>query len=346
MAELFQDFEINRRPWWERVWRILAGSLVVHAVFIASVLFVPGVREAVNIASIFSKAKYVDKDYDKTVIGERAVLINPNAFEYPPGYFLSPAEQQAQLAPQIIETAKPAPPPPPPPAPRIPRIKPKPVPVAAASPLPSPQPSPSEDLTAGLNDNMSKEERDRKLNEIADKNKVERPDEDTINKKPLKDWLAKAKEAKEKNEFDVSQPIELIIEADRGPDGKLINAEVVSKKGDPKLEPYVKDFVAALSDSGALAFLKDVKHIRLKVNLTDTDVTVEVSSEVDSPDRASQIAKGYSLLLVGGRIAKKGQTEEIIYKNTKISADGKQIVVNFTMPRKDATEILTKLSTS
>lgn len=346
MTELFQDFEINRSPWWERVWRIIAGSLVIHAVFVASVLFIPGVREAVNIANIFSKAKYVDKDYDKTIIGERAVLINPNVFEYPPGYFLTPAEQQALLAPQIIETAKPVPPPPLPPPPRMPKVKPTPAPVATASPVPSPQPSPLEDLTAGLNENMSKEERDRKLSEIADKNKVERPNEDTINKKPLKDWLAKAKEAKEKNEFDVTKPIELIIEADRGPDGKLMNAVVVSKKGDPKLEPYVKDFVAALSDSGALAFLKDVKHIRLKVNLTDTDVIVEVSTEVDTPDRASQIAKGYGLLLVGGRIAKKGQTEEIIYKNTKVSSDGKQVVVNFSMPRKDATEILTKLSTS
>jgi hypothetical protein len=82
------------------------------------------------------------------------------------------------------------------------------------------------------------------------------------------------------------------------------------------------------------------------VKLTDTDVTVVVSSEVESPDRASQIAKGYSILLIGGRIAKKGQTEEVIYKNTKISTNGKAVEVNFTMPRKEATDILAKLSTS
>ena len=139
----------------------------------------------------------------------------------------------------------------------------------------------------------------------------------------------------------------MTVESDIGPDGKLVDAQIVSLSGDEKLKPYVQDFFSALSDSRALTFLgPDVKHIRMTVKLTDTDVTVEVTSEVESPDLASRKAKGYGLLLIGGRIAKKGQTEEIIYKNTKVSADGKQVVVNFTMPRKEATDILTKLSTS
>ncbi|HEV7844364.1 MAG TPA: hypothetical protein VGO69_11755, partial [Pyrinomonadaceae bacterium] len=304
------------------------------------------------IARVFSGAKYVDEAYNKTRIGDRAILINTkDVFEYPPGYFSNPAVDP--LAPQIIATATPVPLPPPPPPVRLPKVKPTPTPapaMASASPAPSPaaspQASPAGDQTAGLTEGMTKEEQNKKLDDIAARNNIERPNEDTINKKPLKDWLAKAKEAKDKNEFDVTQPIEIIIEADRGPDGTLVNAQVVSKKGDPKLEPYVKDFIAALSDSRALSFLKDVNHIRLVVNLTETDVTVKVSSEVDSEDRASQIAKGYSILLIGGRIAKKGQTEEVIYKNTKISTNGKAIEVNFTMPRKEATDILAKLSTS
>jgi hypothetical protein len=194
---------------------------------------------------------------------------------------------------------------------------------------------------------MTKEERDKKLDEIAARNGVERPNEDAINKRPLKDWLVNTKEAKEKNEFDVTQPIEMTIEADLGPEGKLIDAKIISLTGDQKLRPYVEGFFSALSDSRALTFLgPDVKRIRLTVKLTESDVTVEVSSDVGSPDLASKKAKGYNLLLVGGRFAKKGQTEEIIYKNTKVSADGKQVVVNFTMPRKEATDILAKLSTS
>lgn len=352
MAELFQDFEINRLPWWEHVWRIIAGSLVLHFILVIAVLYIPGLREAVNIASIFSKAKYVDEAYDKTIIGERAVLINPNAFEYPPGYFQNPAmPPQTELAPQIIATPTPVPPPPPPPPrpARAPKVTPTPVAAASPAPTPAAQPSPSpkdELASLGINENMSKEEQDRKIDDIAAKSGVERPNEDLINKKPLKDWLANAKEKKDKNEINLTGQIEMIIEADVGPNGKLLNPTIVSKSGDPKLQELVTDFVSALSDSKALAFLKDIQHIQLAVSLNDTEVNVKVSSEVESPKKASDMVGGFNSMLLYGRFKKRGETEGIIYQNTKVSASGKQIVVNFVMPRKDVTDILTKLSTS
>lgn len=352
MAEIFQHYEIHKKPWWEGIWRVAAGSAVLHLLLAAVVLYVPAFREAFNIASVFSSAKYVDEAYDKTIIGQRAVLINAkDVFEYPPGYFANPAIDP-MLAPQVVATATPVPLPPLPPPPRPvrqPRVKPTPAEaVASASPSPSPQASPVDEVAAtGITDKMTKEERDKKLDDIAAKNGVTRPNEDAINKRPLKDWLAKAKEAKDKNEFDVNKSIEMTAESEVGAEGKLIKPEIVAWSGDEKLKPYVEEFFSALSDSRALSFLgPDIKRVRVTVKLTDTNVTVELSSEVDSPDLASRKAKGYGLLLIGGRIAKKGQTEEIIYKNTKVSADGKQVVVNFTMPRKEATDILTKLSTS
>lgn len=351
MTEIFQNFEINKSPWWERVWRIAAGSVGLHFIVIGLILYVPAFREAFNIANTFASAKYVDRDYNKTVIGERAVLINTkDVFEYPPGYFNNPALIDP-LAPQIIATATPVPLPPPPApvrAPRLPRVKPAPLPqqegVAKASP--SPKASPTQDLTAGITENMSKEEREKKMDEIAAKQGIERPKEDEINPKPLKDWLAHAKEKKDKNEIDLTGQIEMIIEADRNPDGTLANAVATPIKGDPKLQELVKDFVSALSDSRALASLKDIKHIRLTVRLTDTDVMVKVTSEVDTPEIASSKASGFNALLFLGKMNKKGQLEETIYKNTKVSTEGKQIVLSFSMPRKDVTDILTKLSTS
>lgn len=353
MTEIFQHFEINKSPWWERIWRIAAVSIGVHVILVGLILYVPALREAFNIANTFSEAKYVDKDYKKTVIGDRAVLINTkDVFEYPPGYFNNPAMIDP-LAPQIIATATPVPLPPPPApvrAPRLPRVKPAPLPqqeaVAKASPSPSPKASPTEDLTAGITENMSKEEREKKMDEIAAKQGIELPNENDINKKPLKDWLAHAKEKKDKNEIDLTGQIEMIIEADRNPDGTLSNAVATPIKGDPKLQELVKDFVSALSDSRALASLKDIKHIRLTVRLTDTEVLVKVTTEVDTPEMASSKASGFNALLFFGKMSKKGQLEETIYKNTKVSTDGKQIVLSFSMPRKDVTDILMKLSTS
>ena len=65
-------------------------------------------------------------------------------------------------------------------------------------------------------------------------------------------------------------------------------------------------------------------------------------TEVESEDRARQMASAYNFLLAAGVKAKGGQDEEDYYKNTKISADGKQIIVNFSMPRAAVSEKLTK----
>lgn len=193
---------------------------------------------------------------------------------------------------------------------------------------------------------MTKEEQEKKLNDIAAKSGIERPNEDMINKKPLKDWLALAKEKKDKNEINLQGVIDMTVEAEVGPEGKLINATITSQSGDPKLQELVKEFVSALSDSKALAFLKDIKKIKMVVSLNDKDVNVNVSSEVESSERASQMAGGFNTMLFVGRIKKRGQTEGIIYQNTKVSSNGKALEVKFTMPRKEATDILTKLSTS
>ncbi|HKS29201.1 MAG TPA: hypothetical protein VJS44_15340 [Pyrinomonadaceae bacterium] len=347
MAELFQNFELHRSPWWQRVWRIAVGSVLLHTILVATVLYVPSLREAFNIASVFSEAKYVDEDYKKTIVGERAVLINAkDVFEYPPGYFSTPVVDQT-LAPQVIATATPVPLPPPPPPVRQPKVKPTPAEaVAKASPSPSPQATPSEDLTAGITESMSKEEQDKKLNDIAAKSGIERPNEDLINKKPLKDWLAMAKEKKDKNEINLQGVIEMTVEAEVGPDGKLLNPAVTSQSGDPKLQELVREFVSALGDSKALAFLKDIKKIKMVVSLNEKDVNVKVSSEVETTEKASKMAGGFNAMLFVGRIKKRGETEGIIYQNTKVSSNGKAVEVKFTMPRKEATDILTKLSTS
>jgi len=44
----------------------------------------------------------------------------------------------------------------------------------------------------------------------------------------------------------------------------------------------------------------------------------------------------------GGEIKKRGRDEEVIFKNTKVTAEGKQIMVRFKMPRQTAGEMLKK----
>ncbi|HYE64688.1 MAG TPA: hypothetical protein VD966_03840 [Pyrinomonadaceae bacterium] len=350
MAELFANFEINNSPRWPRLARLVGGSLVFHILFLACALYVPAVRDALNVASVFSDAQYVDKDYEKTIIGERAQVIDlaSERFQYPEGYFskISASTPDAQ----IIEVAANTPP-------RLPKPKPTPTPTPEPTPeaspeaSPTPQSSDSPEIASNTNGNTNEgvsdeqkapEDVEKELEKITAENKIERPSESEINKRPLKEWLARAKELRDKGELDLSGTVEIVIVGERDENGKLLNAKVERNTGDPQLAQVAIDFAGAISDSGVLIFLKDTKQLRLTVRLDQAEVTAKVESEAESPERAKKLADGYNGLLAVGQLVKRGQDEEIIYKSTKVSYKGKQVVVNFTMPRQTAGEMIKK----
>src|SRR6266498_4141763 len=130
MAELFANFEVNREPRWPIVSKLLVGSLAAHALAAACVLFVPGVRDAFNLASLISETRFVDKSYERTQIGDDVQLLElaSNKFHYPEGYFAT--DSQAELTPfpsvppQLIAQAQ------------SPAVQ------AELAPSPSPSPSP------------------------------------------------------------------------------------------------------------------------------------------------------------------------------------------------------------
>jgi hypothetical protein len=352
VTELFDNFEINSVPRWPLLLRLVGGSLALHVLFVVSVLYVPGVRNALNIGFMLSGAEYVDKEYEKTSIEDRATVIDlaQEKFQYPEGYFASTVPQTDPLATQVIEEASAGPPPPPPQI--IPTPTPTPVPSPSASPSPQPSASPAVASQTGDTTATGKpktqEEIDKDLNKVAAANNITRPDEGAINKRPLKEWLARANQMKVKGELDLSGVIELVIEAELDANGKLHNPKVLQKTGDPKLIEVTKDFVAALSDSNVLYFLKDpefpdeTRKLRLTVKMDQAEVLAKVETEAKTPERAKELATGYNGLLFLGQLQKKGKDEEVLYKNTKISADGKQVIVNFKMPRADAGAMLSK----
>lgn len=331
--------------------RLVAGSFVLHALFVAAAVYVPGVRNALNIASMFSGADYVDEDYTKTSIGDRATIVEltQEKFQYPEGYFSTGTSEPDPFGAQIIEEANNAPPP----MPIMPKPVPTPTPLPSPSATPTPQPkatpgaTPAIGSTVASDEKLSEEEKEKTLNSVAESSGIQRPP--TVNKRPFTELLAKYKTLKDKGELDLSGSIEMVIVGELKPDGKLDKVEVVQKTGDPRLTQAAKDFVAAMSDSGVLNFLKDPKNptlppdrLTLTVKLNESDIAVNVYSELNSEERAKEMASGYNTLLSLGAWAKKGKDEEVLYKSTKVSAVGKQIVVTFSLPRATAGEILKK----
>ena len=356
MAELFEESIINRVPRWPVMLKLTGASVALHLTLLALLFYVPGVRDTFNIAAFLSDTEYVDRDYTRSQIGDEAHIVTlGNKFRYPPGYFAT----ELELAMAQVQ-------PPPPPMPQI-NVQPEVTPSPSPSPEPSPSPSamPSASPTASGSpvvaenttptDPKTPAEAEKELNKIAAENNVVRPSENEVNTRPLKDWLARSNTLKEKGDLDLNSAVEIQIAAKLNGDCKLSDANVIQKSGDARLIEVAKDMVAAIGDSGMLSFLRDPNKVKdqttircdemplqLTIKLDQNEIVAKVESQADSPERAVQMARGYNGLLAIGQFAKRGKDEEVLYKNTKVTAEGKQIVVNFSMPRQTASEMLKK----
>lgn len=343
---LFDNFEVNREPFWPRIVWLVAGSLAWHLVLVACIVLVPPVRDALSIAVLFSGAGFVDRAYTKTQIGDDGDIteITLEKFRYPDGYFAG--DPLAMPSPEF-----------PAPVPFTPQVF-SPSQLAAASPTPAPSPlaSPSPAIAANATPTPSptaeeekeKQRIEQELDRLAKENGVRRPKE--INTRPFKDLLASAKKQKDSGELKLDGLIELTVEADRDPDGKLRNAKVIDKRGNKKLDAIAKDFIAALSDSGVLDFLEDpkypadTKHLRITVKVDDKTVEVVAASEVGSTTRARELERTFSGMIVLGRIARRGEDEEVYYNHSQVRPNEKEVSIKFSMPRDEMGALLTKYS--
>ncbi len=357
MSELFADSQVNRESRWPILSKLTGASLVLHAALLTSLLYVPGVRDAFNIAALLANAGYVDRAYLKTEVGEDVQMLTlaDDKFRYPPGYFATEEQLQAALAlttasvPQLTLT------------PNLRRQIPIPTPTPEASPSPSPEESPAATTNANVvatskaADPKTPEDAEQELNKIAAENNVVRPNENDINTRPLKDWLARANALRDKGQLDLNSEIEITIAASLNTDCTLTNPNVIQRSGDARLIDVAKDMVSAIGDSGMLSFLRDPSKVKdptklscdamplqVTLKLDQDNIAAKVESQADTPERAVQMAKGYNTLLAVGQFAKRGHDEEVLYRNTKVTSEGKQILVNFSMPRPTASEMLKK----
>lgn len=358
MSELFANFEVNREVRWPVISKLLATSLVAHVLFVTSVLYIPGVRDAFNLASLIASTSVVDKPYEMTEIGDDVQLVElaSNKFHYPEGYFALDSQTaavtplapigphfttQAQppvVQPEIGSSPSPSPSPIPTPAPNPSSTASPSQAIAQASISPSPAQSPA--LTA--------DEAQTELDKTAAKNNLDLPKETEINKKAMKDFAAYANDLKNKGKLDLNQPFEIIIEAELDQDGKLKNAKFTKKAGDPNLVDLFGRMVAALNDSGFLVYLKPVdkdnpgSKVVFTIKQGETEVLATVESEASSVESARVLAKGFNAALTFGAQSRAGKDEEALLRNTSAEPVGKKIIFNFAMPRQAVVDLIKK----
>jgi hypothetical protein len=326
--------------------RWLGGSIIAHALLLACMVYVPALRDTFTLANELSGFRVVSKDYEKTQVQERAVLINLAAQKlyYPAGYLDAAAQATAPSPddPKFIATVNPTPEP----TPRPVKIKPTPTATPQASPSPTAeiaQGDKDKDAKPAVSPSPATPQTVEEAQRIAKESNVE--DFPEINTKPFTDLLESGRKMKDAGEIDLSGTLDLSAEGDREEDGRLVNVVVTGgSASNPKLKQLAFDFISALSDSKALVALKGTRHLHMKVLLDDKQIAVRVSTEMADEAEASQRSNGYNMLLYIGAKSKEGKDEEKIFKSIRVNAEAKQIVLTLQMPRADASALLTKLA--
>jgi len=333
MAELFDNFEINREPRWPRLARTAAGSLVVHGLLVLAVLYIPTLQSALKIAGMLSDTDYVEEDY--TLADVTMVKLPRQKLYYPPGYFaVNPTAPLARDA--ELKEAKP---------------KPTPRPTPKATPTPEPEATPevaqnevAQGDAAGTDagaqgDGQQKSEEE--LARLAEEAKVKKFQK--VNTKPFKDLLAKTKVMMERGELDLSGSIAMTFEADRNDDGTLSNIRVTrAPTNNPRVRSVAVEFIQVLSASRVLAALDGTRRLSMTVESTPARVSAVVTTRAESAARAREMETGYNLLLALARMKKAKADEGAIYQNTKIAARGDILTLTFGMPRPAVTKMLAK----
>jgi len=345
--------------------RLIGASLVVHLVFVWMVVYVPAVRDTVNIAALIASTKWVDEEYTATQIGSDVQIVQLEKFRYPDGYFAlenqgfaDPAVAGASdpFAPKIISQWKPGGPDPEDKPSPSPEASPSASPAAGASPSPaiaqaSGSPAGSPGASPGASPSASpltQEDAQKELEKTAAQNNVTLPDENQINKRALKDFANFANELKNQGKFDLNKPFEIVIEAQLDEKGKLVNPKFTKQEGDANLVELFGRMVSALNDSGFLTYLSPISKdnpgstVRIMVKQGDKEVLASVESETTSPERAKSLAGVLNNLLYFGAGSRAGKDEEVIMKNTNATPDGKKVVVNFSMPRQNLVDMIKK----
>jgi hypothetical protein len=356
MSELFEKFEVNREPRWRVLMWLTGASVVLHLVCMALVVYVPALREGLNIGALIANTKFVDKAYDPTQIGDEVQLVQlSDKFRYPDGYFALDAQIQGNLPPQIAAKD--------PFAPKIisqaskeshvdPEASPSPSPEASASPTASPAASASPSAAVAQASPsalpLSPDEAQKQLDKTSAENGLPLPAENEINKQVLKDFAKYANDLKEQGKLDFNKPFEIVIESELDEKGRLKNPRFTKKSGDENLGELFGKLVAALNDSGFLIYLQPITKdnpnatVKITVKQGEKEVLASVESETSSTERAESLAKVLNTALYFGASSRAGHDEEILMKNTSATPDGKRVVVNFSMPRQGVIEMLQK----
>jgi hypothetical protein len=348
MAELFQKVDVDRVPRWPLLSRLFALSVVLHGLFLVVVMYVPQARSLFLVAGQLSGIEFVSEEYDRSLVGQRATIINLNEgpyekLYYPSDYFGAPADPAAMMMspddPMLVAQAAP------PPVIRTPRPV-QPEVIAEATPEPEATPSPvtaeaTPDPNASPTPADPAQAAEAEMDRIAKANNIDRPPR--INTKPFEDIAARGKQLFDEGKLNLNGAVGVTATAERNEDGTLKRETVKlvwEQATDETLAALAQEFLNAISESKVLGVLKGAKDVQMSLRLDQQNVSVKISTAFESSARAQEMATGYGVLLLAARNAKNGTDEGELYKRLQVDAAGNNFIMTFDMPRDAAGKMI------
>ena len=165
-----------------------------------------------------------------------------------------------------------------------------------------------------------------------------------INKKPLQDCADDLNQKLEKGEVDLSKPFSVTLESYLTKEGKfdIKRSRFTKSEGDRQMVEVVKQAIEAVSDSGMLSYLQQFGIEKVIVNLSqdDKNVAAVITSELPTVEKAKTIASSFNALFQMAKINVKEETEKTLLNATKASSQDKNFIINFTMPKEEAQQLL------
>lgn len=171
-----------------------------------------------------------------------------------------------------------------------------------------------------------------------------------INKKPLTDFADDVGAKWDAKQVDLNQAFTVVMNGVLTTDGKLdrdkSKFDDTKQKGDPKMIDVAKAAIEAVGDSNFLSYLKSLNVDKISITLVqdDTEVTAIITSAQKTPERASSIASGLNGYISLGKIkfSDPKSDERTLLDSAKVTADGKNFVFNFVIPKPVAQEMITR----
>ncbi len=179
-----------------------------------------------------------------------------------------------------------------------------------------------------------------------------------INRRPLSDFGKTVADKIDKKEVDVNSNFKVVTIGVLTKDGKLDTSidkrtkqpksRIVVTEGDAKMVAVVTDSIKAISDSGWLGYLSTVgiNKINFTFSQNDDQLIASITTDQLTPERANTLSTQLNGMMSAAKLLDKtgvkklGDDERALLEAATAGANGKQVVLNFVLPKPVAQDMI------